>query len=250
MTAIQPRPEAHLELSTENLPASPETELIRLALERNLDVDKLEKLVALRFEMQTRQARMDFFAALAAFQRECPPIRHEKEAKIATKAGGSYAYTYAELDVIARKVNPILAKHGLSYRWNTTIEGATLACECIVSHVAGHFESSRFVVPVESASAMSPQQKYGAASTFAQRRSLSLALGLTTTDDDTDGAQVDETPIDDDQATAIHDLLAEKGFDGDRLTRFLRYMDAPSVEKIRAADYQKAVTALQQVKAK
>lgn len=225
--------------------AEPVSDIIALAVSKDLDVDKLQRLIDMKVAEEVRQARREFAAALAAFQRECPSIRHERTAKITTKGGGSYSYTYAELDVIARVVNPILAAHGLSYRWNAEVsaDGRTLHCDCVVTHEAGHSEASRFTLPIDNASAMSDQQKVGAAATYARRQSLTMALGLTTTDDDTDAAAVDPSPVTDDQATAILDRMAEVGVNE---TKFLRYMGVERVEQIRAADFQRAMNALQQ----
>jgi hypothetical protein len=219
------------------------TDLLRIAVERGTPVAELKELVALHDQMQARQARQEYAAAMARFQVECPPIHHERTAEIVTKSGSKYKYSYAELDVIARTVNPILARHGLSYRWDTKLERDTLTVICTVMHAAGHSETSTFTLPTESASAMSAQQKVGAALTFAQRRSLCSALGLTTTDDDPDTQREDPTPIDDDQVTMIDDLIAETGTDK---ARFLRYMNCETVGTIPAARYAEAMTALEQ----
>lgn len=246
MTAVT-KPEAPRAAVSVPIEGGSVTDLLRIAVERGTPVAELKELVALHDQMAQRQARQEFAAAMAAFQQECPPIKHERTASIVTSKGSSYKYTYAELDVIAKKVNPILARHGLSYRWNTKVEGNTLTCECVVSHTAGHSESSFFALPVENPSAMSPQQKVGAAYTFAQRRSLSAALGITTTDDDTDAGDVDPKPVSEEQLHTIEDLCAERDMTGRRLEKFLAHMGVANLDEIRAVDYQKAVNTLKQV---
>jgi hypothetical protein len=223
------------------------TDLLRIAVERGTPVAELKELVALHDQMSQRQARQEFFAAMAAFQRECPSIKKGSTAKIATRSGSNYEYTFAGLDEIASIVNPILARHSLSYRWDSKVEKDVLTCVCIVMHASGHSETSSFTLPVENASAMSAQQKVGAALTFARRQSLSAALGLTTTDEDPDAGRDDPTPITDDQVTEIVDMMASKKVNAER---FLKYMGVADVADIRASDYQKAVTALLQVKAR
>lgn len=221
------------------------TELLHLAVEKGTPVEQLKELVALHERLTDRQAAIEFAQAMAAFQKECPPIKKSSDAKIATKGGGSYSYTYAELDEIARTVNPILAKNGLSYSWDCKVEKDTLTCVCTVRHINGHSTSSTFALPVDNPSAMSAQQKVGAAMTFAQRRSLSAVLGLTTTDDDPDAAaQVDPKPIDDDQFTFITDLLAETSANE---VRFLKYLGVASVKAIPASRYKEAVAALNEI---
>lgn len=216
-------------------------ELLRFAIERNVPVEALEKLVALHERISERDAAREFAAAMAAFQAECPPIKHSRTADITTNAGASFKYTYAELDEIARVVNPILAKHGLSYSWDSKVEKDVLDCVCTVRHINGHSVSSKFSLPIENKSAMSPQQKVGAALTFAQRRSLSAVLGLTTTDTDTDARDADTTRLGEDAATEIDDMITEYGVDRAKL---LKYLGAARVADIRAADYEKAKKAI------
>lgn len=219
------------------------TDLLRIAVEKGATVEQLNALVDLHERMEARQARKLFAEAMRKFQAECPSIKHERTAKISTKGGGSYSYTYAELDVIARVINPILAKHGLSYRWDMSADKGILTCVCTVSHEAGHSERSTFVVPVDNPSAMNDQQKVGAAMTFAQRRSLSAALGLTTTDDDPDAGDSDPTTIEPDQITAIEDLIAETKVN---TARFLEYLGVKEIAHIRKSRYAEAVAALEQ----
>lgn len=237
-------PGAPMEIPTDLSPAA----LIYIAMQTGQSPDALEKLVALQERMEKRQAEKDFIDALAQFRAACPPVKKNKTANIKTESGSSYSYVYAELDEIARVVDPILEKFGFSYTWNTTATEKSITVECILRHRAGHSTSSTFTVPVESRSGMSPQQKYGAASTFAQRRSLGNVLGLTTTDKDTDTAAVDPTKVSEDQATALADRVREV-CKGDQEKRFLAYMGVDKVADVRANDYKKAMASLDRVAA-
>ena len=69
----------------------------------------LEKLVGLYERVEDRRAATEFTAAMLAFQSECPVVIHNRQASFATKAGGSFAYSYADLAEICRTVNPVLA---------------------------------------------------------------------------------------------------------------------------------------------
>lgn len=218
------------------------TELLRMAVERGTPVEQLKELVALHERIEQRQARKAFFAALQAFQSECPSIPHNAKAKITTKSGTEYEYTYADLPHFVKTVSPLLSKHGFSYGWNSELHGETLAVECTLRHVDGHSERAKFSVPTANASAMSPQQKVGAAQTYCERLSLASVLGLTTVADDTDASEVDPSPVTDDQATFIRDLISESNTSE---KRFLKWMGVTDVSQIKARDYQRAVNALQ-----
>ena len=165
------------------------TAMLTLAIEKGVDVAALEKLVALHERVSDRAAAVEFAEAMSAFQNECPPISKTSEAKITSGSGGQYSYRYAELDEIARTVRPLCHKHGLSYSWDSLMEGEKLTCTCIVRHVNGHQITAHFTAPTESKAGMSSQQKHAAALTYARRQSLIQALGLTTCDPDMDGGE-------------------------------------------------------------
>lgn len=231
----------------EQTTADSAVELLRIAVENKTPVEQLKELVALHGQMEQRQARREFFAALRAFQQDCPPIKRNSEAKIATGGGSNYQYTFADFEDITTVVDPILAKHGLSYGFDTTLNKEQLEVVCLLRHDAGHEQATRFSVPTETKAGMSPQQKVGAALTFAKRYALSAALGLTTTDAETDPRDLDPRLITDDQATQIEDLLTESKANR---AKFLEFMGAGSIAEIRAVDYQRAVRSLEQKKAK
>jgi len=204
--------------------------LLVLALQNRVPVETIERLVALRERAEERSAARAYFSAMARFQSDCPPIPKSSNAKITTRQGAGYSYQYAELDEIAATIRPHLHANGLSYTWDSTVSenGAMLTCVCTVRHADGHSVSASFVVPTATSSAMSEQQRYAAALTFAQRKSLVQALGLVTTDATPDAPQEMES-ITAEQAANLNALLDET--QTDRAT-FLRYAASESVEAI------------------
>lgn len=222
--------------------------LLQQAVAKGVDVDSLSKLLDLHERMADRLAAQEFAAALAAFQEACPPIAKRSEAVVSTKSGGQYRFRYAELDEIARTVRPLLAKHGLSYSWDSALggTGATIKATCVLRHVNGHCVTASFEAPTESLTqAMSAQQKHAAALTYARRQSLIQVLGLTTADPDLDGAS--HEPISPDQCVALEALVEEVGADR---ARFLAYMGVERMESVLADDYNRAVSALERKRSK
>jgi hypothetical protein len=217
-------------------------QLLHFAIEKGTPVEQLERLVDLAERMEAKQAARAFHTALARFQDKVEPVFRAKTAEVTMQAGGKFSYKYAELDDIVHAIKSPLHEEGLSYTWNTRVDKNMLTVDTVVRHVEGHSETTSFTLPIDNKSAMSEQQKYGAALTFGQRRGLSAALGLVTTSEDPDSPKLDPTPISDDQATVINDLLTETRMP---LSRFLKYFEAASVDKIRAVDYQTAVGILE-----
>lgn len=217
--------------------------LMKLALEHGHPVEVLNQLFDLQVRVDERNARAEFFDALARFQEEVPSIHKGQTARIATKAGGSYSYTFAPLDAIAKTIREPLRKHGFSYGWTVQQNGDHgLLVECILRHKGGHEERASFPVPVDTAAAMSGAQKNGAALTYGKRQSLTSVLGLTTTDDDTDGEVPPTGPITAAQLADLEALIEEVGADR---AAFVRWLKVENLSSLPQYDLPRAIKALE-----
>jgi hypothetical protein len=163
--------------------------LIAKAIDKGLSLETLEKLLAMRAELKAEQAREDFFAALSAFQGECPVIVKDR----AVLQNGRERYRYASLGDIVKVVGPLLPKHGLSYRLVTRLEPETgyMVATCTVHHAAGHSEASEFKVPLAKDNFMNAAQHHGSARTYACRYAFCDAFGIMTGDEDDDAGSLD-----------------------------------------------------------
>ena len=126
-------------------------------------------------------------AALAAFQAEAPTVSKGKTAKVPTKAGGSYSYTYANLADVVEAAYPLLSKHGLSFSCvpRPTERGYELAG--VLLHSSG--EKLEGSLPLSG----NTPQELGSALTYMRRYLLGAMTGLVTDDDD-DGAAASRKP--------------------------------------------------------
>lgn len=237
-------------VQAEELPVAPThsgevTSLVHMAVERNVPVETLERLMDLAERIHKRDARQAYFDALATFQDECPEILKDKLVTVTTRNGGSYGYKFAPLDRIARVIREPLRKNGLSYSWDVpNANDKVLTISCVLRHVDGHEERSSFPVPIDTAAAMSGAQKNGAALTYGKRQSLLAVLGLTTADEDVDGAKLDMPSaelISAEQLANISDLIEAKN---KNLGKFLKWLGVPTLAEIPASEYRRAVDAL------
>lgn len=219
-------------------------DIIDAGVNRGIPVEALERLQAILERAEDRSRAAEFAQAVAAFQAKCPPIRKNAKAKIATKSGAQFEYTYAELDFIAREIAPLLQEVGLSYSWDSETKDKLLTCTCILRHTNGHSERANFTCPVESLMGATEQQKHGAALTYARRQSLIQVLGLVTGDPDLDGASPER--VTEEQVMALKDLVAELGVDRARL---LQYLGVDSFEGIPASNYGATVATIKSVAA-
>lgn len=157
--------------------------LIAMAIDKNVPVETLEKLLTMRRELKAEAAKEAYFQALKAFQAELPVIEKTKGVK---NKSGNIVYKYAPLDSIVTQVRGFLAKHGFSYNITTAQAEGKLTASCVSHHIAGHSETTSIEVPVGS-DYMTAQQEVGSARTFSMRYAFCNAFGIMTGDEDDDG---------------------------------------------------------------
>lgn len=221
-------------------------DLLRMAIEKNIPVEALEKLQALHERVSDRQAAAEFAESLATFQRTCPPIAKNATATVATRSGGSFQYGFADLPEIALTIAPHLKAVGLTYTWDSTVDQGKLTTTCHLRHINGHRESASFTCPVESGAGMSEQQKYAAALSFGRRMSLISVLGLTTTE--AERIPVDPTPITEDEAADIEAKAEELGINKPKLLKFLKVESFATIPAARKLDALAAIEDYRQKK--
>lgn len=249
--------------------------LIAMAIDKGLDVDKLERLVAMRREMKTEWAKEEYTKAKAAFQANCPTIQKTKI--VYDKNGQTIRYKYAPIESIVEQVKSLLAENGFSYSIGVKQEDALLIVSCNVTHKAGHTESYSIPVPIGSEAYMSEVQKYGARITFAKRYAFMDAFGILTGDEDTDATdrpltaremaekkEIDNTPkhlekptvavsmpsqdiqkITADQKLQILTLLGKNGKTTKYISRFLEALKVVTYQDLSQKNAENLIIALE-----
>lgn len=220
-------------------------DMLRLALDKGISPEGLEKVVALYERMADRRAVEDFNAAFALFQAQAPIIKHNRiKEKNVSEGGASFGYTWADLSAIAAAVGPALTQNGLSYTFDSTVTDKALKVVCTLRHKAGYSISAAAEFPHESRAGMSPQQKVGSAMSYAKRYALTQVLGITTADPDNDGAEPASQAIDAEQFTLLEGFLADTG-EGDRqLALMLKWAAVESLAEFPADKYDEALARL------
>lgn len=168
--------------------------LLALAVDRDLDIDKLRQLMELQRDWEAHQARKSFFEAFTNFQEKCPDLRKTKGVEFDT-AKGKTSYRYAPLSDITRQIAKTLKEFGLSYRWEIADDRETIKVTFIVSHIGGHSERTIMTASPDTSGSKNPIQARGSAVEYLKRYTLIGGLGLTTADSDVDG-QMPEIDID------------------------------------------------------
>lgn len=173
----------------ETLPADPMVSMIeRLVLNPDADLDKLERMLAMKERMDTQNARTAFARALSEARAEIPPIVKDATVDFTSQKGRTH-YKHETLAGIAKAIDPILSKFGLSYRFRTNQENGGVKVTCIITHSDGHFEETSLSGAPDGSGSKNGFQAVGSAVTYLQRYTLKAALGLSAeVDDDAQGA--------------------------------------------------------------
>jgi hypothetical protein len=134
---------------------------------------------------EANQARKAFDDAMAAAKAEIPTINKNRMVDFTGKTGVRTHYRHEDLGEIARTVDPILAKHGLSYRFRTASPvGEPVTVTCVISHRDGHSEENTLVGPRDESGNKNAIQSIGSTLSFLQRYTLKAGLGLAASYDD------------------------------------------------------------------
>lgn len=167
-------------------------DLISKAIENNVPIEQLEKLLAMRRELKAENAREAYFESLSKFQKECPVIK--KTSIVNEKNSDKVRYKYASLDTIVEQVKKPLKKHGFSYTIKTKQTDKSVTAICQAHHEFGHTEESEFEIPLDSSAYMNVSQRVASALTYAKRYAFCNAFGIMTGDPDDDAQATEEQP--------------------------------------------------------
>lgn len=216
------------------------------AVSSGASIETVEKLMGLHERWEANQARKAFDNALAAAKAEIPVIVKNRVVDFPTDNGKSRTtYAHEDLGEIARTVDPILARHGLSYRFRTVSElNQPIAVTCIVAHRDGHSETNTLTAGRDDSGKKNAIQQIGSTITYLQRYTLKAALGLAAAAD-TDGASSGNEPdyITEDQVIELRELLEATGSD---LAKFKAHFKVEHLPEIRADKFEIARALLAQ----
>lgn len=153
--------------------------LLQLAISKDLDTDKLEKLIELKTKEDERLCKKDFDFHFTEMQKEFEPIKRTKD---------SYTSKYAPLELMQRKYGGIIANHGFSFRWREeSIENGKRVI--FVLSGWGHTDDSTYfdVPKIEGTNQNNDIQVLGIMSAYGKRYTFKSGLGISEEDEDTNG---------------------------------------------------------------
>lgn len=222
-------------------------DVVLVAVQKKYDPELISKLMDLAERREKIEAKKDFFAAMARFKAQCPPIPKDKYNKW-------FDSWYTSIGKLLETVNPILGSNGLSLDFTepkTTDKAMSLVGR--VSHASGHSELFPMSLPLDEARTGKSGEKsrtpiQDAKSTFTYLRSAiaEAALGISGSeassfDNDGNSAGQQEEFISEDKVTELANLIAEtKMMEG----AFLKSLKVETLSELTEQGYKKAISIL------
>jgi hypothetical protein len=181
----------------------------RAASDPSVDMDKLERLIAVKERMDAKQAETDFNAAMSRAQAKMGPIAADA---VNPQTKSRYA-SYAALD---RALRPIYTSEGFSLSFSTEPAPAGhVGMVCYASHANGHTREYRACIPsdgkgIKGNDMMTSTHAFGSGMTYGQRYLLKLIFNVAVGEDDDDGNRAGATTIEfitEEQEKILRDLV-------------------------------------------
>lgn len=184
-------------------------QLLQLAMDKGVDLDRLEKLYALQQQWQADQARMAFTEAMVVFKKNPPQILKDKHVAFETSKGWT-EYDHATLGAVCAALISSLAAVGITHDWDPdTRDPARISVTCILTHASGHSKKVTMHGPPDNSGGKNAIQAMSSTVTYLERYTLFAATGVAPIDDD-DGAAAGERP---DEKKIAATPAAPEGYD-------------------------------------
>lgn len=219
------------------MPVDPMVSMIeRVALDPDSNLEKLERMLAMKKEHDAQNAEKAFNSSWARAAAELPEI----------PLNGCNTHTkqrYALLRDIMKYTRPTLSKYGLALSFGTETSGQDIIVTAFLSHEGGHTRTNSIQLPRDTGTGRNAVQTIGSSQTYGERYTAQAILGLSLgedTDDDGNGAGATNA-VSPEQFVKLRDLIEESGADE---KKFLLAYRADSLEQFPSAKFDAACAQL------
>lgn len=203
------------------------------AITNGAGIEVLEKLFDLQRRWEENEGRKAFDRDFANAKADLPAIVKDSKVDFTTQKGRTN-YEYETFAGIARAIDPVLARHGLSYRFIPEQDGNRVTVTCILSHPGGFSISAKLSADADTSGNKNAIQAVGSAVTYLQRYTLKAILGLAAGHDD-DARKVGAAPtITADQYQKLTQKMEDVGADE---KAFLTYFKVEELHDLRQDQY-------------
>lgn len=160
--------------------------IARAARDPNVDIDKMERLIAMRERVEDRAAKSAYFSALANMQPNLPVITERGGIK---DRSGKVQSTYALWEDVNEAIRPVLAEYGFALSFKTRRSENEITVTGVLSHKDGHSEETELSLPSDASGSKNAVQAVGSSTSYGKRYTAFALLNITSQGEDDDGAR-------------------------------------------------------------
>lgn len=227
---------------TRDISSATPGELLRIAIDRGVDVVQLERLMDLQIKYEANEARKAYVEAMAAFKKNPPEIIKRSQVSYKTSSGVT-EYMHADLGEVCSQVVSALAAHGFSHGWQINqLDSGQIEVTCVLTHSKGHSELTKLRSSADSSGGKNSIQAMASTITYLERYTLLAATGLATKGMDDDGRSAELTLITDDQLGELESLITQVAANKQQ---FLKFLKVKSLGDLPQKAFKTAIAALE-----
>lgn len=161
--------------------------IAQVANNPNADVEKLEKLLAMKERLEAAESKKEFKAAKAAWSLVAPDIYKTNSVGYDHKDGrGRTEYKHADLGKEVKILRKSLAEFGFSFDWSTVQKDGRIFVTCELSHTGGHSQTETVEGPEDPSGKKNPIQAIGSGVRYLRRYALEGVTGIAPMDEEDD----------------------------------------------------------------
>lgn len=237
------------ESTKETLPAKETTGFLaiieRAASDPAIDVEKLERMMAMQERIMAKNAEIAFNQALARISAKMPRIVKGgsvgyKEDKNDKNSSTKEAFKFARYEDIDAVVRPLLVEEGFSLSYTTEQrEGGGCIMHGTLSHKDGHSRTASVPLALDTSGGKNNIQAMGSTTSYGRRYTMCMLLNIVTVGEDDDGKGIEFVTTE--QALEIDVMIGQVGADK---AKFLSVLGVDDVRHIRASEHKKAISLL------
>lgn len=211
----------------------------RAARDPSVDIDKFERLMAMKERVEQESAKRAFHEAMSAAQGEIPQVvRNAENSHTRSK--------YATLEAISKELTPIITRHGFSMSFDTADSPLPghYRLVCQLGHSAGYCRDYHADLPSDAAGSggkvnKTAIQAFGSTISYGRRYLTMLIFNVAITNEDNDGNSIrsqEAAPVSDEmlsagELSAIRNALVFAGKDE---ARFCKHIGVAKLEDVYA----------------
>lgn len=199
----------------------------RAARDPSVNIDRMERLLAMHERLVAKQAEAAYAEALARVQPKLPII--QERGAIRNNAGGVQS-KYALWEDIVGVITPILAGEGFSLSFRIAHPDGKIEVTGVLTHQRGHSEKTPILLPADTSGSKNAVQAVASSVSYGKRYTAGALLNLRTGELDDDGQTATTGPkLNAEQIAQLERRMKEAGTER---ARFLEFWQVSALEEI------------------